>query len=61
MYGYAILTLLIALIAVPAAHAGELYIVAWNLKHLEDENSKGCVGRNCKHAAQARQIDEPDA
>lgn len=59
---YSLLALIMSALAMPAGHAGEFRIAAWNLEHLDDADGAGCVGRNnADYSALARQIEELDA
>lgn len=57
--GNAFLALLMLSLVPMAGHAGKLRITAWNLEHLDDDNSEGCVGRTgADYVALARRIEE---
>ncbi len=60
--GFAVLAVLVLSVASTVAAADDLRIVAWNLEHLDDTDSDGCVGRTpADYAALAGRIRELDA
>ena len=60
--GYAALAFLALILGPAAGVAADLRVAAWNLEHLDDNEGKGCVGREAAdYAALSRGIAELDA